>query len=190
MLYQLDWMVRPSDPQYPPDPELAGTATCDDTDVPWTMGVRYDGSVPEPITCRLNPRRGRKMCDAFLTDIPMFSTRLLAAIRATGVDNIDTYDARILGLDGEVFDSYKAFNIIGAIKCANLAASEYESYPPMPFLEFSRLVVDPGRSRDMDLFRLGEDPVVILISQRVQAAIAALQPVGIVMRPIELAPGK
>jgi hypothetical protein len=89
-----------------------------------------------------------------------------------------------------VFDSYKAVNIIGAIECANLAASEYISHPALPFLEFSRLVVDPGRSRDMDLFRLGEDPVVILISQRVQAAIAALQPVGIVMRPIELAPGK
>jgi hypothetical protein len=90
MLYQLDWMVRPSDPQYPPDPELAGIETCDDIDVAWTVRDRYDGPVPEPITCRLDPRRGRKMRDAFLVGIPMFSMRLLPAIQPTGVDNIET----------------------------------------------------------------------------------------------------
>jgi hypothetical protein len=180
MLYQIDWKVSP------PDPELANTDSCDDVGIPWTVGVHYPGEVPQPINCKLHPRRGRKMRDIFLTDIPLFSVRLLTAMQSVGVDNLEIYDARLIGPEGQVFENYKAVNIVGAIACADLEKSVYLSNNALPFKKFSRLVVKGSNARGLDLFRLAEDPLMILVSERVNRAIVAIDPVGMVLNPIEV----
>src|SRR6185437_13862035 len=153
MFYQLDWT------RSFPDPELANTDCCDDVGVPWTMGVRYDGVVPQPITCRLHPRSGQKMRDLFLTDIPLFSTRLLAAIQSAGIDNLQIYDSKILGLKGEIYTDYKAVNIVGTISCADLERSNYVSDKPSRFLKFTKLVIDDSRAKNHHFFSLGRRSV-------------------------------
>jgi hypothetical protein len=180
MYYELDWKVVPR------DPELADTDTCDDVGVPWTMGVRYAGVVRQPIKCRLHPRRGRRMRDAFLTDIPLFSDRLINALHGAGVDNLDLYECEIALADGGVARDYKAVNIVGAVKCADLEQSQYVSLAPAPFLDFQRLVIDPKRARGLDLFRLGEKPLKIIISERVKRAVDAIRPVGMQLVPVDV----
>jgi hypothetical protein len=179
MYYRLDWKVSP------PDPELANTGTCNDVGVPWTMGVRYPETVSGPVVCKLHPKRGRKMRDVFLVDVPLFSQKILQCLQDLGIGNLELYDAEIHSPEGEVFAGYKAVNIVGTLACADLSQSEYlpDSEPPM--MAFSKLVIDEEKARSMDIFRLAEDTLYILISERVHSALDELDLTGVSMTPME-----
>jgi hypothetical protein len=179
MYFELTWKVTP------PDPTLANTEKCDSTDVPWSMGVNYTGTVKQPIVCWLNPKRGRKLRDAFLIDIPLFSDRLITALRAAGVTNLQSFDAEVRTPEGEILSNYKAVNIVGAVMCADMNKSQYVRNPGSAFIEFTHLVLDKNKVRDSDLFRLGERPGRIMLSERIAKAIDAINPVGIALTPIE-----
>ena len=73
MHYQLNWDTCSSE-------DIANTLTFPSVGVPWSMGLDYENSVPQPIALSENPERGKVMPDIFLIDIPLFSDKLLAAI--------------------------------------------------------------------------------------------------------------
>ena len=179
MLYRLDWKVSP------PQRDLASTDRCPELDIPWTMGYKYPDPLPEPIICPLNPRAGRTMPDIFLTDIPLFSEKLLAAFDEAGVDNIDTYEAEIHSPEGVVHRNYKAANIVGLVSCADLERSEYLPDADPPMMSFTNLVIDEARAADHGLFRLAEDSLVILVSESVQRVLAKAGLVGVGLLPME-----
>lgn len=178
MYFEFDWSVR--------DAQLSNTGRCDDPDVPWTMGVRWDEPVRQPIRCALNPKRGPVLRDVYLIDIPLFSGRLIDALRGAGVDNIQTFDSELTDLSGHVHTHYKAVNIIGSIRCADLKASQYQQPAGYPFMNFQKLVLDGRKVDGQDLFRLGEHPARILMSERVATAIRGVQPVGVTLQPVEV----
>lgn len=179
MYFRMHWKV------VPPDRSLAHTGTCPDLEVPWTMGVKFNKPLPEPIVCALNPAGGRRMRDLFLTDIPLFSDRLLSLLRECGVDNIDVYRAEIRSPEGERYENYKAVNILGLVSCADLRHSAYleETRPPM--IAFQRLVLDESRAGGLPLFRLAEDSLFILVSEKVKSRLEGAGLVGMRFEPIE-----
>jgi hypothetical protein len=177
MYFELDWKVN--------EPDLSNTGKCDDPRVAWTMGVRWERPVAQPIRCALNPARGPRLRDAYLINIPLFSERLLGAIRGTGVDNLQLFDAELTDLSGQIHTDYKAVNIIGAVKCADMSKSVYHQPEGYPFINFQQLVLDGTRTRGLDLFRLAEHPARILMSERVATAVSAISPVGIKLLPVE-----
>jgi hypothetical protein len=176
--YRLDWKTLT------PDPELANTQACDDAGIPWTMGEHFAGFVKEPLRCSLHPKRGRKMRDLFLVDIPLFSDRLLHGLREMGVDNLQTYRAEIQSPEGVVFTNYHAVNIIGLIACADLAASRYLQGSEPPIMEFTSLVIDETRAKGLALFRLAENSLYILVNEQVQAKLAGMDLVGLSLREV------
>ena len=96
-----------------------------DVDVPWTMGIRYPETVPEPIPCFLDPRSGPLMPDLII-DVPLFSQRLIEVLKGAGVRNLDLYDAEVIDRErGKTYTHYKAANIVGQVSCADLTRSEY-----------------------------------------------------------------
>lgn len=179
MYYRLDWRVVPS------DPSLANTGRCPDLGIPWTMGVRVAKPVREPIACELNPARGRTLRDAFLTDIPLFSTRLLEALGAAGVDNLQSYAATVRTPEGQVHSNYRAVNIVGAIACASLEKSEVLPGTEAPMMEFARLVLDEKRALGAKFFRLAENTLCILVSHEVKLALDPLRLVGVSLEAVE-----
>jgi hypothetical protein len=179
MPFELDWKV------VPPDPELSNTGKCEDARVPWSMGVLWNKPVRQPIRCALNPRRGPKLRDAYFIDIPLFSPRLLKAVQSIGVDNLQLFDCELVDLAGEVHSHYKAVNIIGAVKCADMAASEHRQVAGAAFIDFTKLVIDNRKVLGLDLFRLGERPGRIITSDRLATAILSIDPVGISLIPLE-----
>ena len=179
MYYQLDWKEIPS------DPDLANTDTCPDVDVAWTMGVFHDEDVEEPIVCPLNKKRGRKMRDLFLTDIPLFSTKLVSALENAGVDNLQKFKAEIIGFDNEIYHNYFAVNIVGLIACADLNESKYLPDTEPPLMSFSRLVIDERKAHGINMFRLAEDSLHILISEDVKRRLDIEHFVGLNLIPIQ-----
>lgn len=177
MYFRLDWKI------VPPDRSLANTGTCPDLGVPWTMGMKLP-PLPEPIVCELNPARGRRMRDMFLTDIPLFSDRLLELLGACGVDNLDTYQAEIRSPEGEQYTNYRAVNILGLVSCADLRASEYLRGSEAPMIEFQRLVIDEKRAMGLPMFRLAESSLFILVSDCVKERLEAAGLVGVRLEAI------
>jgi hypothetical protein len=140
----------------------------------WIAGRRFNREIPKPLEFEIDPAFGRDMPDLFKPQIPLFSNRLLAALVSLGVDNLDTYDARIRDpRDGQVYNNYKAVNIVGLISCANMEKSDFDkSHPARQIaVPFNKLVIDEAKTGGSLLFRLGESAATILVHEKVKEAL-------------------
>lgn len=180
VFYELSWKVSP------PDQELSNTGRCDDTRVPWTMGLLESRAIKQPIQCQLNPKRGAKLRDAYLIDIPLFTERFIDVLRKSGVNNFQTFDVELVDLAGNTHRNYKAVNIIGTIHCADLVLSEYSQTQGNPTTDFTTLVLDFMKVRNLDFFRLGENSRIIILSERVGNALKELAPIGVSLSPVRV----
>jgi hypothetical protein len=161
--------------------DFARIAEYADPGIPWFAGQRAEGVVPTPVRCVLDAERGGPdMPDLFLSQIPLFSTRLLECLRQAGVDNLEVYDAELLDPRSQrVNRSYKAVNIVGKVQCVNLAESEFDPRSQYPMLEFRRIVLDEAKIGELRLFRLAENPLFILMDEGVKSALADAPLVGV-----------
>ena len=167
------------------DPSLAIQGDAPDYEVPWSMGVPFRTAVPEPVRCSLDPRGGPRLPDIFLTDIPMFSERLIEVLERAGVDNLVTFGAEVEDTAGRVHTNYKAVNIVGTVSCADLARSELSSRGKPPLMNFRTLVLDESRAEGRPLFRLAESTRIILIDEKVKTAVEAAGLIGVRLLSID-----
>src|ERR1700730_16078777 len=174
--YQLDWKVN----QRALGIRLAVLGKEPDLGVPWLMGRRFGKKIPEPIMLNLSPRGGPDMPDVFLTGIPLLSERLLQTMRAAGSDNLDVYKVEIRSaVGGTVHSNYKAVNIIGKIEAADREKSTFDPRSEPHLMEFDSLVIEEKKVKGANVFRLAENPLRIIISERIKTALDAVSLVGV-----------
>ncbi|HTO88060.1 MAG TPA: DUF1629 domain-containing protein [Thermoanaerobaculia bacterium] len=182
VFYQLDWKVN----QRALGIKLAVIGKEPNLRVPWLMGRRFEKEVPQPIALSLSPRGGPDMPDVFLTGIPLFSDRLLEAMRKAGADNFDVYSTELADpAKGTIVRHYKAVNIIGKIEAADLKKSTFDPRSEPNLMEFDVLVIDERKVRGANLFRLAENPLRIVISERIQRALVTMPLVGVLLVPLD-----
>jgi hypothetical protein len=162
-------------------------ATYPDPGIPWFAGVRSDVAISEPLRCVLDAERGGPdIPDVFLSQIPLFSSRLLKCLKEAAVDNLDLYDAELVDpRTRQVNTDFKAVNIVGKVRCVDLEKSEFDPRSEFPMLEFRRIVVDEEKVGDLRMFRLAENPLFILISDEVKAALGEAPLVGVQAAPLD-----
>lgn len=169
------------------DRDLASTAGAPDMDVPWTMGhLHPPGEVSEPIDCPLNPKTGSILPDLFVSDIPLFSVRLVSALNGSGVDNFESYRARLISPSGEVIEGYRAVNVIGLVSCLDRAKSSYYPDTRPPLMTIWSAVLNAKRAMGFKFFRLFEDSLQIVVSDHVMQAVEKAALVGVECIPYEL----
>jgi len=178
MFYMLDWKAENN-------AEFSNTDSAPYLGVPWSAGIYYPDPLPEPIICELNPKRGDKLRDVYLVDLPVFSNRLISVLHECGVDNIQLYKAELHNEKGEKFDEYKAANIVGTVACANLELSEYFADTEPPLMDFRKLVIDESKIETMQFFRLAECTATIILSERIKNKIDASGLAGFTLVPLE-----
>lgn len=163
------------------DSSLASTASAPDLGVPWTIAMPHKKPLPTPIDCPLHPRSGKIIPDIFESDIPLFSNRLVDLLKSEGINNLQTYEARLLASDGIMVEGFKAVNILDRVSCADLSRSVYDPDPAMkpPLMSFSMLVVDSSKIKGAKFFRLGEDSLQILVIEPLKQAMDAAGLVGV-----------
>jgi hypothetical protein len=113
------------------------------------------------------------------------STQLLEVLLATGVGNIDAYDAELVSEDGRVrLQGYKAFNVIGLVAAADMAQSRFAPDNPSRSLDasFDSLALNSDRIRGLLLFRLAEYSSAVVVHRSVRQAIEDAGITGIVFR--------
>ncbi|AHG92990.1 hypothetical protein J421_5455 (plasmid) [Gemmatirosa kalamazoonensis] len=158
-----------------------------DSDLPWWVGARFAAPPATPIRCTLDESGGPDLPDAFLAEaIPIMSARLVDALRAAGADNLDAYDAQLVDpRTGAPVGDYRAVNVVGLARAADMTSSVYDAASEFPMIEFDRVVVDPAAVGELRMFRLAENPSYILVAQGVKDALDAVGLVGVIAAPLD-----
>lgn len=155
----------------------------------WVAGVPFsdkderEGFHPpaEPIEMRTKPDSEpppRICAELYWNPIPLMSRRLVAALRAAGVDNLQTFDTQLVTTQGRnppPSDHYLAVNIVGLVAAADLRKSRTnpEVTETLTSMDFHSLSVDEAKTGDLPLFRLAENITAVLVHERVKAAVEA-----------------
>lgn len=110
---------------------------------------------------------GRDMPTIFTTPGFVARKRFVADLKGSGVDSVDVYPVVIADREtGQVYTDYEFVNIVGLVSCADMAQSECMALGP-GINVIDKLVLDAQRTADLLMFRLAEDPLQIVVAQRV-----------------------
>ncbi len=140
---------------------------------PDEMGVPFEG----PLACELDRDTPQAHWPTLFSSPALIGTRrLLEDLREIGVDNIEVHPVRIEGDDLSVANhDYVLLNVLGRVSCANLRASDVarideggDADDAHPMRIIDRLVIDPARIGDLDLFLVDEDTDCVVVSERVK----------------------
>jgi len=98
--------------------------------------------------------------------IPVLSKRFLNALYEIGIDNIQAFPAILIDESERSWGDYFAVNILGIISCANLDKSSYTNIGA-GVIDIEYLIIDYGKTDSTLLFRLAEDPSIIVIHEKI-----------------------
>lgn len=111
------------------------------------------------------------LCDYYSGECLM-ARALVQALQGAGVDNLQVFAAVLTDTDtGAVREDYCVVNIVGKVAAADMRRSEAISLGGGQV--FTKLTVDPGRARDLLMFRLGESLIDVIVHEKVAKAVAA-----------------
>jgi uncharacterized protein DUF1629 len=110
--------------------------------------------------------------------IPLMSRRLVLALQAAGVDNLQTYETRLVTVEGKNpphRNYYLAVNIVGLVEAADFAKSEVNPAVKerMISMDFYSLAIDEAKAKDLSMFRLAENISAVLVHERVKEQVEA-----------------
>jgi len=161
---------------YGPDEELrAGIDTVEgDEGVNWMLGARLARELQLPLRITLDDDGGLMM-PMFNRGILVMSDELLQAFRDAGVTNLETFSALVFDpTSGDVFDNYKAVNVVGLVSCPDLGESSYSAHGSLTFdVDFDSLAIDPARAHGALMFRLAECVSGIVVHESVKRFVEA-----------------
>lgn len=147
----------------------------------WMSGELLSIDVPEPIVYDLEVEDDDEYDETpnirILSKglpIPFMHNNLYEALVASGIDNIQVYDAVIRDLQlGIEHKNYKAFNIVGVVSAADMTTSSMMgiSDSTMIAAHFDRLVIDESKCEGLLMFRLAENISAIIVDEAVKAEV-------------------
>jgi hypothetical protein len=153
----------------------------------WVGGRRFEAPPPVPLRFEVFRDGGARMPAFFVPTIPLMRHDLLVALRQSGVDNLDDYPAEVfIPQTGVETHDYRAVNVVGVVKAADLAQSSFSAPSGRPTIDvdFDSLVLDESLVADRLLFRLAEAVSAILVHDKVRRAVEPLQFDMLRFRPI------
>jgi hypothetical protein len=118
----------------------------------------------------------------------LHSRRLADVLRLAGVDSIDYHDCRLVnGSTGQVMRTHAIANLLDVIHCLDREASalEIDDEEPNEIWAIERLQLLDERLGDSLMFRLGEQPSIVIVHERIKQAVEAAGLVGPVFLPAD-----
>ena len=113
----------------------------------------------------------------------LMSLRLIDALKAAGVDNLQLFDAEITNSKtGAKIEGYQVVNVLGLVAAADPDASKSRPLAHVQF--FESLVIDEARARGQLMFRLAESLDDIVIAEKVAKRVHEGRFVDVVVEPL------
>jgi hypothetical protein len=141
----------------------------------WRLGRRFKSPPTAPIEVELDPNElPGLLMPLFDRGILLMTDAMIEAIRASGVDNLDVYDAVLIDpIENVRHGNYKAVNVIGLVAAADLGKSKWKATSGEPLIDadFDSLAIDEAKTQGALMFRLAECVSAIVIHQRVKQSL-------------------
>lgn len=141
----------------------------------WHSGAVLEDPPAQVVLIEATPHFGYRgpPPDYYDDSISLISPRLKKTFDMIGIDNIQYYPAVIhYRGTGESYDWF-SFNIVGLISAVDFGKSDIKSVDGMPLINSSinGFTVDDKKTYGADIFRLAENVMTTLVSERVKNAI-------------------
>jgi hypothetical protein len=122
----------------------------------------------------------------FGDEIPLVSKAFLEALKKCGIDNFQSFPAKLINPDtGQSWEDYLAFNVVGLVKAADMEKSDFDTLMEgdddgieVPLVAFRDVVLEKAKTNGMDMFRMAESPVALVISEKIVDFLSANKPKG------------
>jgi hypothetical protein len=115
--------------------------------------------------------------------VTLFSDALKDAMMQFGVDNIDYFPVEIEApATQEVETGWWLANVLGLVECVDLTRSTIVPRPAGAKGRLEAFYVDPQRTRGLHIFRLAEDPTLIILDEDLRRFLQSMVLRGIRMR--------
>jgi len=154
----------------------------------WLWGQPFKEPPETPIIVEIV--RGYERADLlpYFGTPPVMSDSFHQTLVKAGVDNLEVYDAVLESEDETVRHAgFKAFNVIGLVKAADLAKTVFSPDNESRLLDASldSLAIDADKARGLLMFRLAEYAGAVVVHESVRRAIEAANFPHIVFREPE-----
>jgi hypothetical protein len=118
---------------------------------------------------------------------PVMSNRFYEALVASGVDNLQAFDAYIESDDGtKRFEGYKAVNVLGVVSLQSPETKFSPDYPSQLIdTHIDEMKPDVSRVVGLNIFRLAESIGHVVVSGRVKAHLESFNFPYLVFRPLD-----
>jgi len=142
----------------------------------WLFGRRFGAPPATPVIVAI--KRGyekAELLDYFGTP-PVISVRMYETLLKAGVDNLDVYDALLASEDDKIqYTGFKAFNVIGLVKAADLQKTAFSADNESRLIDSSidSLAIDDSKAKGLLLFRLAEYVGAVVVHESIKRAIEA-----------------
>lgn len=103
---------------------------------------------------------------------PIVSERFIKALNNAGVSNFDAYPLNIHEKE-KVIQGRFAVNFLGRLQCLNVNNTVCTRHRSQ-IVRVRKLAIDEQKARGLDLFRLAEKELIILVSEQVKTALVGL----------------
>jgi hypothetical protein len=156
-------------------------------DVDFFSGTKLPQDFRPPVQFSLDlDSEGRHMPTFFTTPAFVARKSFYELLAKSGVDNIDPVAATIINDEtGELVEDYYLLNILGRYSCADLQAN-----PGIELGPGIRVLDEPILSRaaknDALIFRLAEDPIQIIVADKIALVIRAANLEDVYLSPVSV----
>jgi hypothetical protein len=141
---------------------------------PWMTGQPITYEVPTPLGYELDADYPGELLPMYKSAAPLMRDNLLDVLSSCGVTNLQLFDAILTDpRAGDEHRDYKAVNVIGAVKAADLAASKLmpTSNSTLIDADFDRLAFRQGIPGDLLIFRLAESVNAIVVNELIKTSV-------------------
>ncbi len=145
----------------------------------WYSGKKLP-SPPSPLMLRLYHKSGDSRGDIMGGIVTLFSDELAALLRKFGIDSFQSFPVEIEDpISKEVEEGYNIVNILGLIKCVDIDSSQITSGPMGGILRLESFNIDTRKSHGFSMFRLYEQPTLIIIDESIKQFLFSSDMVGL-----------
>jgi hypothetical protein len=146
------------------------------------VGMPLNAAVEPPVLVRISAWSDEPT-DYMEQPFPVVTDRMRDALDRAGVDNVEYIRAQVQRERSTVVESgYWLFNVVGKVSCVDPVASGLHDAEGSGLRQLARIVLDPARTYGLGLFRLAEDPRMIVVGPHVQVALQASHLRGVLLQ--------
>lgn len=152
----------------------------------WMSGKKMPAPEGNPLRVMLTRGSGSYRGGIIGASLTLFSDQLKEALSKLNIDNIDYYPVLLENPDsGAVEAGYWLANVIDLVACVDVAKSVIVERPSGGKGSLESFTVDPEKAKGNRLFRLAENPTLIVIDQDLRQSLEDMKIGGVRMRATE-----